>query len=132
MTLDDQSDQAPGLAYILLAEDEVLIRALLAEELRSHGLVVIEAADADEAWEYLQAGGRAELIFSDVIMPGSMSGMDLIRRVKGAFPDIKAVITSGNPGKGNPSELGAYLPKPYRLADAARLAFKILGLPGGP
>ncbi len=132
MTLDDQHDDAPALAYILLAEDEVLIRALLAEELRGYGLVVVEAADADEAWDYLQAGGRADLIFSDVRMPGSMSGMDLIRRVRQSFPDIKAVLMSGNPGPGNPAELGVYLPKPYRLADAARLAFKLLGLPGGP
>jgi len=119
-------------AHILLAEDEVLIRALLAEELRSHGLVVVEAANADEAWAYLQAGGRADVIFSDVMMPGTMTGMDLVRRMKQHYPGVKAVIMSGNPGPGNPAELGVFMPKPYRLEDAAKLAFKLLGLPGGP
>jgi CheY-like chemotaxis protein len=117
----EQSD--PAAPAVLLVEDEPLIRALLAETLRGAGYVVIEAADADEAWSYLtSAGGGVDLLFSDVTMPGSMNGVELVRRAKTAFPDIAAIITSGNPGPENIAALGIFLPKPYRLDEAARVA----------
>jgi CheY-like chemotaxis protein len=128
MLPNQRSDEKPIPSYVLLVEDEVIIRALMAEELRSFGLSVVEAANADEAWSYLNSGGRADLVFSDVTMPGSMNGVELIRKVKAEFPEIKAIITSGNPGPANISELGVFLPKPYRLDYAANVALKSLGL----
>jgi CheY-like chemotaxis protein len=122
------SEQQPGTSSILLVEDEVIIRALLAEELRARGVSVIEAASADEAWAYLQAGGKADLVFSDVTMPGSMNGVELVRRVHEKFPDVKTVITSGNPGPTNIREIATFLPKPYRLEAAANLALQSLGI----
>lgn len=113
---------------VLLVEDEFFIRALLAEELRSHGLMVVEAANADEAWAYLQAGGDADLVFSDVTMPGSMNGVELIRRVKHEYPATKTIITSGNLGPVNVAELGPFLSKPYGLGFAAKAALLSLGL----
>jgi CheY-like chemotaxis protein len=124
-----RSDDDPIQPHVLLVEDEVVIRALMAEELRGFGLAVVEAANADEAWSYLHAGGRADLVFSDVTMPGSMNGIELVRRVKAEFPGIKAIITSGNPGPANIAELAVFLPKPYRLEFAAHVALKSLGLP---
>ena len=61
--------------YVLVVEDEFIVRYGLADELRESGFRVVEANSADEAWKYLTAGGRADLIFSDVQMPGAMSGM---------------------------------------------------------
>ncbi len=127
MLLDPTVRQSSVLAHVLLVEDEDIIRTLLAEELRSHGLVVTLATNADEAWEVLESGTPVDLIFSDVTMPGSMSGMELLRRVRGAFPHIKRVLTSGDPGPENLSELGLFLPKPFRLAAAARTALHALG-----
>jgi CheY-like chemotaxis protein len=128
MVPERKSEQCTMSPHILLVEDEVLIRALLAEELRDLGLAVVEAANADEAWAFLQAGGRADLVFSDVTMPGSMNGVELIRRVKAQYPEVKAVLTSGNAGPDNIDELGVFLPKPYRLEAAAKLALNSLGL----
>jgi CheY-like chemotaxis protein len=116
--------------YVLLVEDEVLIRALLAETLRGAGLCVIEAANADEAWDYLQAGGQADLLFSDIQMPGSMNGVELARRVRERFPGVKLLLTSGNPGPKNITEVAPFLAKPYRLDAAAALALRQLGLDG--
>ncbi len=115
-------------ACVLLVEDEVLIRALLAEALRGAGLRVVEAANADEAWDYLQAGGEAGLMFSDIQMPGSMNGVELAHKVRAAFPEIKLVLTSGNPGPKNIAEIATFLTKPYRLEAAAQLALSKLGL----
>jgi DNA-binding NtrC family response regulator len=111
---------------ILLVEDEPVVRALLAEELRSTGFMVIEAANADEAWDFLQAGGKADLVFSDVTMPGSMNGVELIRRVKRTYPQIEAIITSGNPGPARIADICTFLQKPYRLAEAARMVMRCL------
>ncbi|MGE4482483.1 MAG: response regulator [Acidocella sp.] len=119
----------PALAHVLLVEDEESIRAMLAEEFSSHGLIVTEAADADEAWNILEAGAGVDLVFSDIRMPGSMNGTELMRRVRRNFPHIKRVLTSGNPGPDNMPELGRFLQKPYRLETAARMALDVLGLP---
>ena len=131
MMLGGHVAQEVAPSCVLLVEDEVVIRALLAEELRDHGLVVVEAVNADEAWAYLAAGGRADLLFSDVSMPGSMTGADLARRVKTAYPGMKAILMSGNPGSANIVGLGPFIAKPYRLEAAAQLALKTLGL-GAP
>lgn len=112
----------------MLVEDETLIRALLAEELRNLGLRVVEAATADEAWSYLSAGGQAHMVFSDIAMPGSMNGVELVRRIREQYPEMKAIITSGNAGPNNFSSLALFLPKPYRLDAAAQLTLKTLGL----
>jgi len=111
---------------VLLVEDEAVVRALLAEELRSSGYRVIEAANADEAWAFLQAGGTADLVFSDVTMPGSMNGVELVRRVRHNYPHIEAIITSGNPGPASIADICTFLQKPYRLADAARTVMRCL------
>lgn len=118
-------------AYVLLVEDEPVIRFLLAEELRGVGLCVVEASNADDAWAYLEAGGEADLIFSDIAMPGSMNGAELMRRVSRSFPGIKRVLTSADPGPANISELGRFLLKPFRLEAATRLTLDILGIDKG-
>jgi CheY-like chemotaxis protein len=127
MSLGSTVSQPVMRAHVLLVEDEEIIRLLLAEELRSHGLEVIQAASADEAWDVLESGTEVDLVFSDVAMPGSMSGMELLRRVRGAFPHIKRVLTSGNPGPENMAELGLFLQKPFRLETAAIITLSALG-----
>ncbi len=119
----------PAPATVLLVEDEPVIRLLLAEALRGTGLRVAEAGNADEAWSYLEAGGVAHLIISDITMPGSMNGTELLRRVSEGYPHIKRVITSANPGQSSLAAFGHFLPKPYRLETAAQVALDMLGLP---
>jgi CheY-like chemotaxis protein len=100
------------LGRVLVVEDEVLIRSLVAEELREEGLQVIEAATADETWAFLKSGEKINLIFSDVHMPGSMNGLDLARRVNSIYPDIRFILTSGNIGSSEIYGI-SFLPKPY-------------------
>ncbi len=120
--------QPSALVHVLLVEDEEIIRVMLAEALCRHGLTVTQAANADEAWHVLESGAAVDLVFSDVTMPGSMSGIELLRRVRGAFPHIKRVLTSGNPGIETLSDLGLVLPKPFQLEAAVRVALGALGL----
>ncbi len=106
-------ESKPRQSYILVVEDEVLIRALICEELRSAGLNVIEASNADEAWSYATAGGPIDLLFSDFQMPGSMSGLELAQRLKQREPDLDVIITSGRVRPDEINDVGAFLAKPY-------------------
>jgi CheY-like chemotaxis protein len=116
---------------VLLAEDEVLLRMLLAEEMRAAGWTVVEAGTADEAWAYLRAGGAAELLFTDLTMPGALDGLGLMRLVRGAYPAMKIILTSGNLGPRSPSGFDRFIPKPYSFTAAVAVAAKLLGLPPG-
>ena len=55
----------PSLRTVLVVEDDVLVRLLIADVLREAGLCVVEAANADEALACLQANGRIELAAED-------------------------------------------------------------------
>jgi CheY-like chemotaxis protein len=82
-------------ARILVVEDEPLIRFAIAEALRQEGACVVEAATADEAWQYLSGGEPVDLIFTDHRMPGSMTGAQLAARVRRQYPSIEVIVTSG-------------------------------------
>lgn len=115
----------PSTRRVLLVEDEPILRLNLAEELRDAGFVVIEAATGDEAWAYLDAAGHVDLVFSDVHMPGGINGIELHRRVRLKFPNIKTILTSGNLGSST-SEAEIFLPKPYSLAKAVQASTQLL------
>ena len=82
-------------ATILVVEDEVLIRLVIAEYLRECGYKVHEAAHAEEAIAVLQAPEVSiDIVFSDVVMPGSMDGFGLSRWVRDNHPEIEVLLTS--------------------------------------
>ncbi len=85
-----------GSRRVLLVEDEILIRIVLAEELRSLGFIVSEAANADEALTIIRSGIPIDLVLTDVEMPGSITGHDLARLVRSERPHTKIVVASGH------------------------------------
>ncbi len=103
---------------ILVVEDEVLIRLVIAEYLRDCGYKVHEAAHADEAVLVLQSPDvTIDIVFSDVAMPGSMDGFGLARWIRANRPEIQVVLTSGIDRSaevaGMLCEAGPLLAKPY-------------------
>src|ERR1700684_3685812 len=78
---------------ILVVEDEAFIRFAMAEALREKGVSVVEAASADEACQYLTAGGSVDLVFTDHRMPGSMTGAQLAARITTQYR-IAVIVTS--------------------------------------
>jgi CheY-like chemotaxis protein len=88
--------EASDIHTVLVVEDEVLVRLMIAEELRSAGFQVIEAASADEALAVLANISDVSLIISDIRMPGSMDGLGLAKKVRAEFPKIRIVLTSGH------------------------------------
>jgi CheY-like chemotaxis protein len=101
---------------VLIVEDEFLLRMHAAEMIGDSGFDVVEAANADEAIAILEARPEIHVVFTDIQMPGSMDGLKLARFVRGRWPPIKIVATSGfvNVGTGDLPEGSRFLPKPYR------------------
>lgn len=103
---------------VLIVEDEFLLRIDAAEVIGAAGFEVIEAANADEAIEVLEDRSDIAVVFTDIQMPGSMDGLKLARAVRGRWPPIKIIATSGrlNLEETDLPEGGRFLPKPYSPA----------------
>jgi CheY-like chemotaxis protein len=110
---------------ILLVEDEPLVRMLGIDVLEDAGFAVVEAMDAREALEQLEAHPEVRILFTDVQMPGELDGVALARIVHDLRPDVHLVIASGRT-RLLPEEIpdnSRFVPKPYRpdeLVDVMR------------
>lgn len=124
----------PRKARILVVEDEVLIRALIAEELRLAGFSVIEADRAEDALAYIGSGEQVDLVFSDIRTPGSLDGLQLAEALRRQYPDMPVILTSGNVDPKHVGMFRAFVPKPYDVAQTIALISKILAQksPGEP
>ena len=102
---------------VLIVEDEFLLRMDAADMIDAAGFEVVEAANADQAIDILESRKDITVIFTDIQMPGSMDGLKLALAVRGRWPPIKIVATSGHLDvrETDLPEGGRFLPKPYSL-----------------
>ena len=70
-------DEQQTSSTILVVEDEVLVRMMIADELRNAGYTVLEASNADETLEVLRHTSEVAVVFTDLRMPGSMDGDEI-------------------------------------------------------
>jgi DNA-binding NtrC family response regulator len=116
-------------ATILVVEDDALVRLMIADHLREAGHRVIEAGDGDEAMAVLSSGLVVEVVFSDVLMPGSIGGLSLAVWIRSHFPTTHVILTSGNPVAARnllDQETMPFLPKPYKPDDVSRMILKTI------
>jgi CheY-like chemotaxis protein len=100
-------------ALVLIVDDDVFERMGASYMFSDAGYRVLEAGSADEALQFLESAADVRLLFTDVSMPGSMSGSDLAHRVAERWPGIGIIITSGRP-RPEPLPLGSqFHAKPY-------------------
>ena len=83
-----------GSETILVVEDDALLRASVVRQIRDLGYTVVEAGDGPAALARL-AERPFDLVFSDLVMPGGMSGIELASKAAAARPGIKILLTSG-------------------------------------
>jgi CheY-like chemotaxis protein len=81
---------------ILIVEDEVFIRLALADDLMDAGFVVLQAFNAAEALQVLEASVAVDLLITDIRMPGPMDGLGLATYVRATWPLLKIMFISGN------------------------------------
>jgi PAS domain S-box-containing protein len=117
-------DTAQG-ETVLVVEDDERVRRLTALRLKELGYRVLEAGDGAAALAVLAETPDVEIVFSDLVMPGGISGFDLARQLREGYPATRVILTSGYSAEildqGDVAELDfKVLRKPYRQADLAR------------
>ena len=118
-----EQDRAP-LATVLLVEDDPAVREMSLNILQEAGYRVLVAEVAQQALDILSRGERVDVLFTDVVMPGGMNGIELARTVAKLRPDVRLLLTTGYVGASLEMDDIEFplLRKPYRRADvAARL-----------
>ena len=103
---------------VLIVEDEFLLRMDAADIIAAAGFEVVEAENADQAIEILEARRDITVVFTDIQMPGSMDGLKLAAAIRGRWPPIKIVATSGRPGisRDDLPSGSRFLRKPYNAS----------------
>jgi PAS domain S-box-containing protein len=116
---------------VLVAEDEAMVRAIIARTLRDCGYSVLEAADGRAALDLLQAeAGRINLVVADVVMP-DLGGREMAARLAEQWPDVPVLFTSGYTGmdvvrRGLLEEGREFLQKPLAPEALARKVREML------
>jgi CheY-like chemotaxis protein len=112
----------PPSVLIVVVDDDVFERMGASDMFSDAGYRVLEAGNADEALRFFEANADIRLLFTDVSMPGLMSGSDLARHVAERWPSIGIIMTSGRP---RPLKLPLSMlfhDKPYEPAAVLRQA----------
>lgn len=86
---------AVASATVLVAEDDNQVREVAAELLRDAGFRVLAASDGRQALALLERGEAVDVLFTDVVMPGGLSGVELGRRARALRPEIGVLLASG-------------------------------------
>ncbi len=116
---------------ILLVEDEPAVRKLVSNVLKELSYQITEARDGDEALALLEGIGSLDLLLSDVVLPGSLSGRDLATAVARQRPRTKILLMSGYAPEildegGGSASVPELLHKPFRTAELARKIRSVL------
>lgn len=121
---------------ILLVDDNTALRRVTFRRLTALGYRVEEAEDGRAALALLDAGGRFDLLFTDIGLPGGINGFELAEQARGRQTDLKVLFTTGYGNNGIPSdENGApshLIRKPYRSDELALKLRAALGGAAGP
>ncbi len=80
---------------ILVVEDDPNVRRVTVRLLARLGYTTLEAGDGPAAMELLEGDGTIDLMFTDVVLPGGMSGVDLARAARAVRPALRVLYTSG-------------------------------------
>jgi PAS domain S-box-containing protein len=122
---NDHSGQRQASELVLIVEDEPDLMDVASALFISMGYEVVTASNAQEAMNLL-ASSDVDILFTDIIMPNGVNGIELATFTRENYPDVKIILASGYPLpalKLDPAELNdfAFVGKPYRLSDLARV-----------
>jgi PAS domain S-box-containing protein len=135
-----KADEAPGLEdspadlgrgeTVLLVEDDDRVRRVSAGRLRELNYSVIEAADGRRALELLAENLRIDIVFTDMVMPGGVTGSEVAAQVQARHPGTKVLLTSGyaepDVVRRSAIQSSAWLRKPYSKQALARKLRELL------
>ncbi len=126
MTMESIDDEAPvpasGAELILIVEDNADVREIPVRFLHGQGYKIVTARDGAEAIKHIKSGQAFDLLFTDIVLPGGMNGVEIANEAKRILPNIKVIYTTGSTEYADVhgEQLGpdvTLLKKPYRLAE---------------
>ncbi len=125
------AERPAGGETILVVEDDHDVRSLVVRQLESLGYRVIQAESGPQAQRLLAESPEIDLLFTDVVMPGGMTGRQLSEAAKQLRPRLKTLFTSGYTQnsivhQGRLDEGISFLAKPYRLKDLSAKIREVL------
>ena len=120
-----------GTEKILRVEDDPTVLALTQDGRSGLGYQVVTATNAAEALQVIQSDIEVDLLFTDVVMPGGISGLGLARAARDLRPTLRVLLTSGFVGENRVVEGREFplLDKPYEAAVLATTLRKLLDRP---
>jgi PAS domain S-box-containing protein len=131
--VDDAADAmvVPGRELLLAVEDNADLRKVTVRQLTELGYRVLEAGHAQAALDLLAANPAIDLLFTDIVMPGRLTGSDLAREAQRLYPKLKILLTSGYSAR---TSAGGFqdipgvelLQKPFRKQDLAKTLRRVL------
>ena len=102
---------------ILIVDDEVIARTVIADYLRECGYRVIEAGNPEDAMTILDSDLRIDIVFTDLDLPGPATGLELARWIRRRHLTVKVIVTSGHHSAaelaGELCDSGPPIVKPY-------------------
>lgn len=116
--------------YILLVDDDPLIRMSAADELQDRGFTVTEAGNTDEAMASMSFFAGTidfDLVVTDMMMPGSVNGLQFAQMLREEEPHLPVIIASGHAPQSVATDF-KLLPKPYTTAELVKLITRTLGV----
>ena len=127
---DELAPLVAGGEVVLIVEDDPGVREMAIESLIELGYGILTAASGPEALEVIRGGARIDILFSDIVMPGGMNGVELSVEAHRIRPDIRILLTSGYAagaltGDDVPEGLNV-IAKPYRLEDLSQKLQQVL------
>jgi PAS domain S-box-containing protein len=120
------NDQHHGNGRVLVVEDDHLVSELAAAMLGELGFDTVVTHSAREALERLSGDRRPSLVFTDIVMPGGISGIELARKVRERFPELPVLLTTGYSEKVAAQHEFPLLQKPYEIQSLAAAIGNVL------
>ncbi|HEX3536046.1 MAG TPA: PAS domain S-box protein [Stellaceae bacterium] len=122
--LSGDAEIVPSRARVLVVEDDPEVLDVTVATLSHYGYEVLTARDGPSALDVLRRDDRIDILFSDIVMPNGMNGVELARRAVQLRPQIGVLLASGYPAAALSTEQGgageidfSFIGKPYRSAD---------------
>jgi CheY-like chemotaxis protein len=127
----DRSEQGRK-GVILVVDDEEDILRFIADALSELGAEVVTAVNGDIALVILRSGVPVDLLFTDIVMPGTIDGISLAEQAKQLHPTLKILYSTGHAGiksRGDRPLHGDILRKPYRVAELIERVTALTAMP---
>lgn len=112
---------------VLIVDDDPLIAIMMSQAFEDEGYEAVVASDANKALEVLDfLAQRIRLVVTDIMMPGSMSGLDLGHLVAERFPHIPVITMTGYTNEASSGAVGPVLHKPFAMEKMIQVALRII------